>query len=79
MKTKETFKERLLDSLLELLFAAVFLAIGIGLVLLFKKNPWELDFETLALIGIGAAAVLIATIAIVVYLVKKIKKRKKTE
>jgi len=76
MKTKISFKARLLDALVELLVAAVFIAIGAGAVVLFGGKPWALDFEVLVLIGIGIFAVLAAIIGVAIYIVKK-KRRKK--
>ena len=77
MKQKETFKERLIDALLELVLGAVFVAIGIGLIYLFGENPWDMDFESLALIGVGAFLALAAVIGAIVYFIKKKKGKKK--
>ena len=78
MKQKTTFKERLCDSLLELLLTALFLGIGIGLILLFGNNPFDIDFETVLLIGIAVFLFTSAIIVAVIYFVKK-KKGKKNE
>ena len=77
MKQKETFKERLIDALLELVLGAVFVAIGIGLIYLFGENPWEMDFENLAIIGVGAFLALAAAIGGIVYFINKKKGKKK--
>ena len=61
MKQKTTFKERLKEAALEIVITLIALSIGGGLVFLFGKNPFELDLEILALIGIG---ILIAVILI---------------
>jgi len=79
MKQKETFKERLIDALLELVLGAVFVAIGIGLIYLFGENPWDMDFESLALIGVGAFLALAAAIGGIVCFIKKKKKGNKNE
>ena len=76
MKTKISFKVRLLDALVELLVTAAFIAIGVGAVVIFGGEPRELDFEVLALIGIGIFAVSAAIIVVAIYIVKKKKRRK---
>ncbi len=78
MKQKTSFKERLVDACLELIISAVCLIIGAGLFLLFGKNPWELDFETLALVGVGIFLAAALAVGALVYLIKKKKKEKKT-
>lgn len=71
MKTRESFKERLIDSILELLVGAMFFLIGGAIVLIFGGDAFSFDFETLALIGIGAAAL----IGLICFLIFKIIKR----
>ncbi len=75
MKQKETFKERLLDAIFELIFGLIFVAVGIGIWVVFGKNPWELDFEALALIGMGALAVVALAVGAVIYFIKKRNKK----
>ncbi|MBQ7333736.1 MAG: hypothetical protein IJW38_05250 [Clostridia bacterium] len=75
MRQKTTFKERLLEALLELIFGLIFVGVGIGIWVIFGENPWELDFEILALIGMGALAVVALAVGIIVYFIKKRNKK----
>ena len=75
MKQKTSFKERLIEALLELLISVVLFAVGFGLVSLFGGVGWELDFELLALIG---CAVIFA-LALIVWLIFSIIKKNKSK
>ena len=70
---KESFKENLLEALLEILFYAVLFAIGAGFLFLIGKNPFDMDFDNVILIAFGV----IAAICVAVYFLKKMFKRKK--
>ena len=77
-KDKNTFKENLLEGLLELIFSLILVGIGALILRLFgvRLDSPKLDFETIALIGILALVFL----AIIFSLVKWIKdKRKKKD
>ncbi|MBO5373921.1 MAG: hypothetical protein J6A54_00545 [Clostridia bacterium] len=75
-ETKKRLKENLLDAILEVVFGVICIAIGAGVLMLFGKSIDDMDFEVMALIGIGV----IVAIAILVYLAfRMIKKKKSSE
>ncbi len=76
MKQKESFKKNLLDAILELLFVAFFGGIGVGIIYLFGKIPWDMDIDTLALIGLGAVVFLGTVIGAIIRFIKKKRKKK---
>ena len=76
MKQRTPFKERLSDALLELLFGAITVAVGIGIFIIFGENPWNMDFEILALAGLGALTAIVLTVVLAVIFIKKRRNKK---
>ena len=80
-KQKNSFKEHLTESILEIVLIAIFYGIGAGVIYLFGKlfklnlDVFSMDADGVILLGVVALLVIPFIIAILVNTIKKIMKK----